>query len=134
VQIGLRSSGERSAREYVQDQGGLILNARQLRGLDGATLQPLIAKILARIGSRPCYLTLDIDCLDPAFAPGTGTPEPGGMSSSQVLTFLEELAPLNMIGMDCVEVAPAYDHAELTSNAAATFVWTYLCGQVAKRL
>ena len=132
VQIGLRSSGERSAREYVQDQGGLILTARQLRGLDGAGLQPAIAQILQRLGNRPCYLTLDIDCLDPAFAPGTGTPEPGGLSSSQVLTFLEELAPLNMVGMDCVEVAPAYDHAELTSNAAATFVWTYLCGQVAK--
>lgn len=132
VQIGLRSSGERAAREYVQDQGGLIYTGRQLRGLDGAGLQPLIAQIRARLGDRPCYLTLDIDCLDPAFAPGTGTPEPGGMSSSQVLTFLEELAPLNLVGMDCVEVAPAYDHAELTSNAAATFVWTYLCGQVAK--
>ncbi len=134
VQIGLRSSGDRAAREYVQDQGGLIFTARQLRGLDGAALRPLLAQILARIGNRPCYLTLDIDCLDPAFAPGTGTPEPGGLSSSQVLTFLEELAPLNMVGMDCVEVAPAYDHAELTSHAAATFVWSYLCGQVAKRL
>ena len=133
VQIGLRSSGERAAREYVQDQGGLIYTARQMRGLDGAGLQPMIDQILARLGNRPCYLTLDIDCLDPAFAPGTGTPEPGGMSSSQVLTFLEALAPLNMVGMDCVEVAPAYDHAELTSNAAATLVWTYLCGQVAKR-
>ncbi|MES2945138.1 MAG: agmatinase [Pseudomonadota bacterium] len=133
VQIGLRSSGERAAREYVSDQGGLIFTARQLRGLDGASLQAVLAQILARIGERPCYLTLDIDCLDPAFAPGTGTPEPGGMSSSQVLTFLEELASLNFVGMDCVEVAPAYDHAELTSNAAAVFVWTYLCAQLAKR-
>ena len=70
--------------------------------------------------------------LDPAFAPGTGTPEPGGLTSSQVLSFIEELAGLNWIAMDCVEVAPAYDHAELTSNAAANFVWTYLCGQIAK--
>lgn len=134
VQIGLRSSGERAAREYVQDQGGLIYTARQMRGLDGAGLQTLIDQILQRLGDRPCYLTLDIDCLDPAFAPGTGTPEPGGMSSSQVLTCLEALAPLHMIGMDCVEVAPAYDHAELTSHAAATFIWTYLCGQVAKSM
>ena len=134
VQIGLRSSGERSAREYVRDQGGLIITARQLRGLDGAALQPMIAQILQRLARQPCYLTLDIDCLDPAFAPGTGTPEPGGLSSSQVLTFLEELAPLNMVAMDCVEVAPAYDHAELTSNAAAAFVWTYLSGQVAKHV
>ena len=132
VQIGLRSSGERAAREYVQDQGGLIFTARQLRGLDGAALAPVLASVLERIGQRPCYLTFDIDCLDPAFAPGTGTPEPGGLSSSQLLTLLEGLAPLNMVGMDCVEVAPAYDHAELTSLAAATCVWTYLCGQVAK--
>ena len=133
VQIGIRSSGERAAREYVADQGGQIFTARALRGLDGAGLQPAIDAICARIGQRPCYLTLDIDVLDPAFAPGTGTPEPGGLTSSQVLTFLEALADLNWVGMDCVEVAPAYDHAELTSHAAATFVWTYLCGQVAKK-
>ena len=133
VQIGIRSSGVRAAREYVADQGGQIFTARQLRGKDGDGLAGMVAAIRERIGQRPCYLTLDIDCLDPAFAPGTGTPEPGGMSSSQVLTFIEELADLNWVGMDCVEVAPAYDHAELTSNAAATFVWTYLCGQVAKR-
>lgn len=132
VQIGLRSSGERAAREYVKDQGGLIYTARDMRGKDGAGLAAIIAEIKERIGNRPCYLTLDIDCLDPAFAPGTGTPEPGGMSSSQVLTFLEEFASLNFVGMDCVEVLPAYDHAELTSNAAATFVWTYLSSQVAK--
>jgi agmatinase len=132
IQIGLRSSGTRAAREYVQDQGGLIFTARDLRGRDGDGLEGVVAAIRERIGDTPVYLTLDIDCLDPAFAPGTGTPEPGGMSSSQVLTLLEELAPLSLIGMDCVEVAPAYDHAELTSNAAATFVWTYLSGQAAK--
>jgi len=133
VQVGIRSSGERAAREYVADQGGHIFTARALRGLDGAGLAPVLAEIRQRLGDTPAYLTLDIDVLDPAFAPGTGTPEPGGLSSSQVLTFLEELHDLNWIGMDCVEVAPAYDHAELTSNAAATFVWTYLAGQVAKR-
>jgi len=132
VQIGIRSSGERAAREYVQDQGGAIYTARALRGKDGQALDATIADIKARIGDVPCYLTLDIDCLDPAFAPGTGTPEPGGMTSAQVLTFLEELSGLNFIGMDCVEVAPDYDHAELTSQAAAAFIWTYLCGQLAK--
>lgn len=94
-------------------------------------LEPL-RQVIPTLGDRPVYVTIDIDVMDPAFAPGTGTPEPGGLSSSQVLTFLEELADLNWIGMDCVEVAPAYDHAELTSNAAATFVWTYLCGRVAR--
>ena len=132
IQIGLRSSGARAAREYVRDQGGMIYTARDLRGLDGGGLDPVVQAIRTRMGQRPCYLSLDIDCLDPAFAPGTGTPEPGGLSSSQVLTLLEELASLNWVGMDCVEVAPAYDHAELTSNAAAHCVWTYLAGQAAK--
>ena len=87
----------------------------------------------ARCGKPAVYLSLDIDCLDPAFAPGTGTPEPGGLSTNQVLTLLEELADLPFVGMDCVEVAPPYDHAELTSNAAANFVWTYLSGRCARR-
>lgn len=133
VQIGLRSAGSREAREYVRDQGGLIFTARDLRGAESPTqLRSVIDSIKARIGDAPCYLTLDIDCLDPAFAPGTGTPEPGGLTSAQVMTLLEELSLLNFVGMDCVEVAPAYDHAELTTNAAASFVWTYLSGQAAK--
>ena len=123
-----------AAREYVADQGGQIFTARALRGprRRRRCSRPCSPRSASASAQRPCYLTLDIDVLDPAFAPGTGTPEPGGLTSSQVLTFVEELADLNWVGMDCVEVAPAYDHAELTSNAAATFVWTYLCGQVAK--
>ncbi len=135
VQIGIRSSAVRSAREYVRDRGGMIFTARDLRGLDGAAaLAPVLQTVRERLaahGHPPVYLSLDIDCLDPAFAPGTGTPEPGGLSSSQVLTLLEEWADLPFVGMDCVEVSPPYDHAELTSQAAAAFVWTYLCGQVA---
>ncbi len=136
IQIGIRSSGEREAREYVKARGGEIFTAHALRGLESRTqLASQLDAIRARItaaGSPPTYLTLDIDCLDPAFAPGTGTPEPAGMTTSQVATFLEELRDLPFVGMDCVEVAPAYDHAELTSQAAAFFVWTYLCGQIAK--
>lgn len=136
VQIGIRSAGERAARDYVQDQGGQIFTARALRGLESAAqLQPVLQAIRSRLqalGHPPVYLSLDIDCLDPAFAPGTGTPEPGGLTSNQVLTLLEELAPLPFVGMDCVEVAPAYDHAELTSSAAAHVVWTYLCGRLAQ--
>lgn len=137
IQIGIRSSGEREAREYVNTMGGRVFTARELRGLESPEqLAPMLAEIRARMahaGNPAVYLTLDIDCLDPAFAPGTGTPEPGGMTSAQVLSIIEELVDLNWIGMDCVEVAPPYDHAELTSNAASTFVWTYLCGQIMKR-
>jgi len=137
TQLGIRSAGERAARDYVQDRGGQIFTARDLRGLESAAqLAPVLGAIRQRLaahGMPPVYLSLDIDCLDPAFAPGTGTPEPGGLSTNQVLTVLEELADLPFVGMDCVEVAPAYDHAELTSNAAAHFVWTYLCGRLAQR-
>ena len=136
TQLGIRSAGVRAAREYVRDQGGLIFTARDLRGLENAAqLAPVLDAIRERLaahGNPPVYLSLDIDCLDPAFAPGTGTPEPGGMSTNQVLTVLEELADLPFIGMDCVEVAPPYDHAELSSQAAAHFVWTYLCGRLRK--
>lgn len=135
VQLGIRSAGQRQARDFVQDQGGLIFSARAMRGLESpAQLQPVLQTIRSRLhslGNPPVYLSLDIDCLDPAFAPGTGTPEPGGLSSNQVLTLLEELAALPFVGMDCVEVAPPYDHAELSSQAAANFVWTYLCGRIA---
>ena len=137
IQIGIRSAGERAAREYVNTMGGRVFTARQLRGLESPEqLAPVLAEIhtrMARAGNPPVYLTLDIDCLDPAFAPGTGTPEPGGMSSAQVLSIMEELADLNWCGMDCVEVSPPFDHVQLTSNAASVFVWTYLCGQILKR-
>jgi agmatinase len=136
VQIGIRSSGVREAREYVNDQGGRIYTARELRGRDGASLQTVIDEVRARMalaGNPPVYLTFDIDALDPAFAPGTGTPEPGGLTTSQAMTLIEGWYDLNWVGMDCTEVAPPFDHAELTSNAAATLIWTWLCGRMAAR-
>jgi agmatinase len=137
TQLGIRSAGEREARDYVKDRGGLIFTARELRGREGpeqlAAVCAQVRQRLAAHGHPPVYLSLDIDCLDPAFAPGTGTPEPGGMTSNQVLTLLEDLADLPFVGMDCVEVAPPYDHAELTSLAAATFVNTYLAGRIVAR-
>ena len=137
IQLGIRSAAAPETANYIADKGGLIYTARDLRGLVSATqLTPVLAAVRARLagaGEVPLYLTLDIDCLDPAYAPGTGTPEPGGLATSQVLTLLEELRDLNWVGMDLCEVAPPYDHAELTSNAAATLIWTYLCGRVAAR-
>jgi agmatinase len=135
TQLGIRSAATRDARDYVRERGGQIFTARELRGLESpAQLAGVLDAIRGRLaehGNPPVYLSLDIDCLDPAFAPGTGTPEPGGMTTNQVLSILEELSDLPFVGMDCVEVSPPYDHAELTSQAAANFVWTYLCGQMA---
>jgi agmatinase len=136
TQIGIRSSGVREAREYVQMQGGRIYTARELRGRDGDALKSVIDEVRAKMqkaGNPPCYLTFDIDALDPAFAPGTGTPEVGGLTTAQAMTLLEGWHDLNWVGMDLTEVAPPYDHAELTSNAAATLVWTWLCGRIADK-
>jgi agmatinase len=83
-------------------------------------------RISAVVGDAPAYLSFDIDALDPAFAPGTGTPEIGGLASWQAQAILRGLRGLRFAGMDVVEVAPAYDNAEITALAAATIVWEYL--------
>ena len=82
--------------------------------------------MLERAGDAPVYLSFDIDGLDPAFAPGTGTPVAGGLASWQGLEFVRGLSPLDLIGMDIVEVAPAYDHAEITAIAAANMAYDWL--------
>ena len=86
-------------------------------------VEHVIRRIKERVGNNPIYLSIDIDVLDPAHAPGTGTPEIAGMSSRELLNVLRGLAGLNIISADVVEVAPAYDQAELTSLAAATIVY-----------
>ena len=77
-------------------------------------------KIRQVIADKPVYLSFDIDCLDPAFAPGTGTPVAGGLSSDRAIQIIRGLKGIDLRGMDVVEVAPAYDHAEITALAAAT--------------
>jgi agmatinase len=86
-----------------------------------------IEKILAVVGNRPSYLTFDIDCLDPAFAPGTGTPVAGGLSSAQALEIIRGMGPVNLIGMDVVEVSPPFDHSEISALAAAHIAVDLLC-------
>ncbi|MCF4007293.1 agmatinase [Corynebacterium uropygiale] len=79
----------------------------------------VVDRLRQRVGRRPLYISVDIDVLDPAHAPGTGTPEAGGMTSREILEILRGLRGLNIVGADVVEVAPAYDHAELTGIAAS---------------
>jgi arginase family enzyme len=83
------------------------------------SLSPLMAEIRAQMGDGPVYLTFDIDCLDPSCAPGTGTPVCGGLTTHQAMSLLRGLAGINVIGMDVVEVAPAYDVGEITALAGA---------------
>ena len=88
--------------------------------------------IAERTGGKKTYLTFDIDCLDPAYAPGTGTPVAGGPSSAKMLSVLRQLGQLDIVGADVVEVAPAYDHADITAIAGATVAHVYL-GLLAER-
>ena len=90
------------------------------------------AEIRRIVGDQKAYLTFDIDCLDPAFAPGTGTPVCGGLSTAQALGIVRDLSSIDFVGMDLVEVAPAYDSADVTSLAGATLVWEYLCLRASK--
>ncbi len=91
--------------------------------IDKFGVQAAIDRIKERIGDLPVYLSIDIDVLDPAFAPGTGTPEIGGLYSREMLQLVRGLVGLNIVGADVVEVSPAYDHADVTSLAAATLVF-----------
>uniref|UniRef100_UPI002628E7DC arginase family protein n=1 Tax=Corynebacterium stationis TaxID=1705 RepID=UPI002628E7DC len=79
----------------------------------------IIAKLRDRVSKRALYISVDIDVLDPAHAPGTGTPEAGGLTSRELLEIIRGLRGLNIVGADVVEVAPAYDHAEITGIAAS---------------
>ncbi len=116
VQIGIRSfSGK--------DHGLTVIDAPAVHA---GPLEKTIDRIVEVAGDCKAYLTFDIDCLDPAFAPGTGTPVAGGLSSAQALGILRGLGELDFVGMDLVEVAPAYDHAEITAIAAATIAHDFL--------
>lgn len=93
-----------------------------------------VAEIKNAVGNHPVYLTFDIDCLDPSFAPGTGTPVAGGLTTAQALNIVRALGDLNLIGMDVVEVAPSYDQSEITALAAAHLACDFLCMMRNKKL
>lgn len=92
------------------------------RDLDGLGAAGVVAEIQRRVGSSKVYVTVDIDVLDPAYAPATGTPEPGGWTSRELLTVLDGLSGLQVVGGDVVEVAPVYDNAGETTVLVAAEV------------
>jgi agmatinase len=124
VQIGIRSPVERAVHEWTRDQGVVIITAQDVHEQGPAAIAQ---RIRQAIGDAPVYVSFDIDVLDPAFAPGTGTPEIGGLASWQAQAIMRLLCGLHFIGMDMVEVCPPYDVAEITALAGATMVWEYLC-------
>lgn len=110
IQLGMRTHN-------AETHGYRVVDARELHavGVDAA-----VAAIHERVGDHPCYVTFDVDFLDPAYAPGTGTPVVGGFSTHEALRLVRGLAGLRVVGMDVVEVSPPYDHAEITALAAAS--------------
>ena len=124
VQIGIRAPVARDIYDWISERGVAILSAQDVHETGPAETARRIREV---VGDKPVYLTFDIDALDPAFAPGTGTPEIGGLASWQAQAIIRRLLGLNFVGMDVVEVAPAYDVAEITALAAATIAWEYLC-------
>jgi agmatinase/guanidinopropionase len=124
IQIGIRgsTSGENDLKEAL-DMGVEVVTINQLFEIG---ISNVIQKVHNTVGDQPVYISLDIDSIDPAFAPGTGTPEVGGLSSYQILQLVRGLQGLNIVGFDLVEVSPPYDHADITSILAANLVFEFI--------
>ena len=123
IQIGIRSPMHRDIFDWTVGKGVTIVTAEDVHE---AGPQVVAERIREVVGTEPAYLSFDVDALDPAFAPGTGTPEIGGLATWQARAILRRLAGLNFAGMDVVEVSPPYDVAEITALAAATMAWDYV--------
>ncbi|TFD07658.1 MULTISPECIES: agmatinase [unclassified Cryobacterium] len=117
MHVGIR--GPLYSRDDLRDDERLGFAIIASHEFETEGLARAIERMLARLGDRPVYLSVDIDVLDPAHAPGTGTPEAGGMTSRELLAMIRALRAVNLVGADVVEVAPAYDHAQITAVAAS---------------
>jgi agmatinase len=124
VHVGIR--GPLYAASDLADDSVLGFQVIPAPDFTTAAITEVIERMAARLGGRPVYVSVDIDVLDPAHAPGTGTPEAGGLSSRELLAILRSLAGQTIVGADVVEVAPAYDHAEITGIAAAHVAYELL--------
>ncbi|WP_086995507.1 agmatinase [Rhizobium sullae] len=123
IQIGIRGNSE-YLWEFSYAAGMTVIHAEEVEALG---IRGVTRKIREVVGEGPTYVSFDVDALDPAFAPGTGTPEVGGLSSAQALAILRGLSGLNIIGGDVVEVAPQYDPTTNTAQIAAQVLFELLC-------
>lgn len=130
IQIGIRSPVQRDIFDWTIGKGVTILSALDVHAAGPAAVVDRIRRV---VGTAPTYFTFDVDCLDPAFAPGTGTPEFGGLHPWQVQAVMRQLGGIPFVGMDVVEVSPAYDVAEITALSAATVMWEYLALMASQR-
>ena len=124
IQVGMRGSlYDPDEHKMAAELGMKLIPAHKVREMG---LKTLVKTILERVGDKPCFLTFDIDFVDPAYAPGTGTPEVGGFTSLEALELVRNIKDLNFVGFDLVEVLPAYDHGEINAYLAANIVFEYL--------
>ena len=131
VHVGIR--GPLYAASDLADDSVLGFQIITCPEVESIGVAELIERMHARLGGRPVYVSLDIDVLDPAHAPGTGTPEAGGLSARELLAVLRSLSAVAVVGADIVEVAPAYDHAEITGIAAAHAAFELVSAMAAAR-
>jgi agmatinase len=129
VQVGIRGSSE-FVWEFSYDAGMTVIHAGEFAA---AGVDAVIARTRTVVGDGPVYITLDVDGIDPAYAPGTGTPEVGGLTPREVQAFLHGLAGLNVVGGDVVEVAPQYDPGYVTALVGAQMLFEILCLMVLAR-
>jgi guanidinobutyrase len=125
VQIGMRGTGYTAEDfDWSRQQGFRVVQAEECWH---KSLTPLMAEVREQVGDGPVYISFDIDGLDPSFAPGTGTPEVGGLTMPQALEIVRGCRGLNVVGCDLVEVAPIYDTSGLTSLTGANLLYEMLC-------
>jgi agmatinase len=130
IHVGIR--GPLYAKSNLDDDKELGFQIFSAVEIEELGINEAIAKMKKRVGSKPVYISIDIDVLDPAHAPGTGTPEAGGLTSRELLQILRASKDFNVVGGDVVEVAPAYDHAQITGIAASHCIYEMLSAMANK--
>ncbi|HVO29307.1 MAG TPA: agmatinase [bacterium] len=122
-QVGMRVYKDRGERKVVDEHRARV---HPIEEVESRGIAAIGAEIRAGVGTRPVYVTIDVDGIDPSFAPGTGTPVPGGLSARETITLLRTLAGARIAGFDVMEVAPPLDHADLTVNLGAHLLFEAL--------
>ena len=126
IHVGFRGSNPLTILDRVLAEKITVVTTDDVRQLGVGHALETIRKVV----DEPLYISLDIDCVDPAYAPGTGTPEVGGFTSAEILALIRGMKGLPVVGFDMMEVSPAYDHAEITALLAATLVYEFLMSRL----